>query len=185
MSGRPKAICKVPDCVKIVNGLGLCPMHYRRYRMSGTVADPVVDPLKRFIASTDFTEACWLWRGNKFPAGYGQFVVGKSSNLAHRWIYQVLVGPISEGLVLDHLCGTPSCVNPEHLEPVTQQVNTLRGISPAAVNAKKTHCIRGHAFDTGNTYINPSGQRQCRRCMKIRMSESKSRHLTGGTPSLL
>jgi hypothetical protein len=85
---------------------------------------------------------------------------------AHRYAYELLVGPIASGLVLDHLCRNPGCVNPKHLEPVTDRENTRRGISSAAENAKKTHCYRGHPFDERNTYVNLKGKRACRECAK-------------------
>lgn len=66
---------------------------------------------------------CWLWCGAKAPGGYGQVRQGPSSKLAHRVVYEFLVGPIAGGLVLDHLCFTTACVNPKHLRPITIQQN--------------------------------------------------------------
>jgi hypothetical protein len=103
--------------------------------------------------------------GGKSSAGYGQFWSGERLVGAHRWMYEYLVGPISDGLQLDHLCRVPACVNPAHLEPVTPKVNYLRGESPLAVNARKSVCKNGHPFDEENTVIVPRG-RQCRACRK-------------------
>ena len=113
---------------------------------------------------------CWEWTAAK-RGGYGVFGLGTRSDgliRAHRYAYAELVGPIPEGLQLDHLCRNRPCVNPEHLEPVTGRENTLRGESPQAQNARKTHCPRGHAYDLLNTYSGGKGGRQCDICRKER-----------------
>lgn len=82
------------------------------------------------------TDGCWLWVGAKTDMGYGTYTPYEQPTvLAHRHIYQLLVGPIPDGLVLDHLCRTPLCVNPNRLEPVTQRENCLRGARSALRNA--------------------------------------------------
>jgi len=103
---------------------------------------------------------CWVWMGTVANNGYGK--IGKS--VAHRIFYEQEFGPVPEGLQLDHLCRNRLCVNPAHLEPVTQRENIMRGTSPTAVNARKTHCIRGHEYTTENTYIRSNGYRMCRAC---------------------
>lgn len=114
-------------------------------------------------------DACWLWMAAKSPAGYGKVSAGGGGHLsAHRVAYELLVGPIPEGLTLDHLCRVPTCVNPAHLEPVTMRENILRGFSPMAQQARQTHCIQGHPFDAVNTYISPQGMRKCRECARAR-----------------
>lgn len=98
---------------------------------------------------------CWNWPGHRDRQGYGK--VGK--RLAHRLVYQAALGePIPDGMVIDHLCRNPSCVNPEHLDVVTPEENTKRGL-----RANATHCIHGHPFDATNTYISAQG-RSCRAC---------------------
>jgi len=90
--------------------------------------------------------------------------------MVHRIAYEFALGPIPDGLTLDHLCRNTICCNPAHLEPVTLRVNTLRGTSPIADNARKTHCKNGHPFDEANTY-NPPKQpthRHCRICQNER-----------------
>lgn len=80
----------------------------------------------------------------------------------------VFKGPIAEGLQIDHLCRNPPCINPAHLEAVTPRTNNLRGESPAAREARQTHCLNGHPFDEVNTYRKPSGKRECILCMQQR-----------------
>jgi len=110
--------------------------------------------------------SCWLWTGGKTRNGYGQAYDPGSKRvwLVHRLAYWLLVGPIPQGLTLDHLCRVRHCVNPSHLEPVTSRVNTLRGVGHSAVNAAKSECVNGHPFDLINTRIRRSGRRDCRIC---------------------
>src|SRR5438132_7769766 len=117
-------------------------------------------------------DECWLWLASDNGAGYGQIARGSGTGmaLAHRVSYEFLVGPIPEGMTLDHLCRTPRCVNPAHLDPVPLRENILRGVSPAAQAARKTHCKHGHPFDSKNTYIDPDGIRRCRECARLRQN---------------
>lgn len=113
---------------------------------------------------------CWLWTGAKTVSGYGYFVRNESgqrfSARAHRLAYELLVGPVPEELVIDHLCRNKSCVNPAHLEVVTQRENIMRGEAPSAVNARKTHCLNGHLLSDVNVYVSPRGDRTCRACRR-------------------
>jgi hypothetical protein len=113
---------------------------------------------------------CWLWVGSADKLGYGRLIVGGRGGrswLAHRYVYTLHRGSIPDGLVLDHLCRTPCCVNPWHLEPVTIAENLLRG-RVGEFNAAKTHCPQGHEYNERNTknYRRRDGQwmRICRRC---------------------
>jgi hypothetical protein len=109
---------------------------------------------------------CWLWSASKQGNGYGKFAAGGRGGkwlAAHRVVYEVLIAPIEPGLELDHLCKVILCVNPDHLEPVTPRENKLRGTSPAAIHAKKTHCPEGHPYDEQNTRWNKN-MRHCRLC---------------------
>lgn len=96
---------------------------------------------------------CWLWLGNCSYQGYGSFSSGGKNRPAHRWSYERFVGLIPAGLVIDHLCRVRCCVNPDHLEPVSNRENILRGYGAPALNATKTHCIHGHEFTPENTRI--------------------------------
>ena len=106
---------------------------------------------------------CWLWVGYVMPNGYGQAWRNGRVTSAHRVIYECAVGPVSPSLVLDHLCRTPQCVNPRHLDPVTDKVNLARG-KPGEM-AARSQCSVGHPFDSENTYVNPASRgRRCRAC---------------------
>ena len=118
---------------------------------------------------------CWLWHGS-LVKGYGSLVVDhpvnrRKTGLAHRVAYEWVRGPIPAGLTLDHLCRVRRCVNPFHLEPVTNRENILRGESPAAQHTRVTACPQGHPYDHANTWIRirrGGPQRVCRTCERIR-----------------
>lgn len=111
---------------------------------------------------------CWRWTGAIQGAGYGVYWVGKKCKLAHRLAYTALVGPIPAGLVLDHLCRNRWCVNPAHLEPVTDRVNIHRSpIAKAAVQARRTHCPSGHEYAGANLIVRGK-RRFCRQCQSDR-----------------
>jgi hypothetical protein len=91
---------------------------------------------------------CWLWTGYRYPLGYGKFSVGTEQGYAHIWSFRLHIGPVPDGKELDHLCRNPSCVNPNHLEPVTHRENVLRGKSAHLTDAdvlviKSTPVVRG------------------------------------------
>lgn len=121
----------------------------------------------RFMIKVNKTDNCWLWTACKNVNGYGVFGLEGKPHLAHRVSYEMHVGPISKGLVIDHLCRNRSCVNPEHLEPVDQRENIMRGESPAARCAKVTHCPQGHEYNKENTRLY-RGYRYCRVCDRQR-----------------
>lgn len=118
----------------------------------------------RFWAKVEPTGFCWNWTARTMPTGHGQFRGDGGSVLAHRWAYEYLVGPIPGGLVLDHLCRNTRCVNPDHLDPVTNAENVLRGFGPTASHARKTHCPRGHELPPKVA----GRKRTCRECERAR-----------------
>lgn len=130
----------------------------------GPKARPAID---RFTEKTAPGEnGCIVWIASGNGAGYGAMYIAKGKRvLAHRWSYEHYVGPIPEGLDLDHLCRNRACVNPQHLEPVAHRVNVLRGTAPTAINATKTHCPQGHAYDEANTRVS-RGKRECMACKR-------------------
>lgn len=125
----------------------------------------------------DPNSGCWLWTGALASNGYGHIMGETKQDLAHRVSYRLHVGEIPKGLNLDHLCRVRSCVNPDHLEPVTHAENVRRGLSPAmftkaaiARGHAKTHCPSGHPFSLENTYTynSPTGpHRACRICIGV------------------
>lgn len=174
--------CSVPDCSREHHAKGYCSMHHLRWKKWG---DPQVTyghhppTSHRFWSKVNKQGSmppqsvapglCWEWIGAKTPGGYGQFWLNPKKVVSHRFAYEQLVGEIPEGLQLDHLCRNRACVNPEHLEPVTQQVNILRGFSIATANRLKTHCPHGHLYSAENTYIHPKNNgRICRACARKR-----------------
>ncbi len=108
------------------------------------------------LAAAEVRDGCWIWSGNIARNGYGRY--GARGQYAHRVAYELLVGPIPEGLTIDHLCRVHACVNPKHLEPVPLKVNILRGTSPPALHARRGRCARGHEF------THPGNQRRCTIC---------------------
>lgn len=128
---------------------------------------PTMPIEERFWSHVDKTPTCWLWTGSKDRQGYGTFGVGSRTDgtrrtvKAHRWAYERYVGPFPAGLEPDHLCRTPACVRPDHLEPVTHQENALRGLSALHPLA----CAAGHRLTPENTYFGPKG-RVCRTCQR-------------------
>lgn len=110
-------------------------------------------------------DGCWEWIGGKIPDGYGQMLWNGRLRLAHRIAYELHYGePPADDMTVDHLCRNRGCVNPAHLEQVSNRENILRGIGPTAVNARKTHCVHGHPFDETNTKRRSDGGRRCRAC---------------------
>lgn len=139
---------------------------------------------------------CWEWIAATVSEGYGACKFDGSMLLSHRLAYESLIGPIPDGLAIDHRCHTEDvscpggkgcphrrCVNPAHLEPVTTRENLLRGKTLNAANAAKTHCPQGHPYDEGNTYLSPKGSRDCRACRREAARRYRRRNI-GQRPAL-
>lgn len=126
---------------------------------------------------------CWDWTASKSHFGYGRIRLTENGRsvvrYAHRVMYELIKGHVAAGLDLDHLCRNPSCINPAHLEPVTRQVNVIRGINPQLSRDRKlsrTTCQHGHPYTPENTYIHPDlGFRKCRTCGREQHRESDAR----------
>lgn len=160
--------CTIGGCERPRKARGWCGTHHERWRRNGTTDDLTPATEERFWAKVTCGD-CWEWTGACGPDGYGRFKPPNSVPvLAHRYAYELLVGRIPDGLQIDHLCRVRACVNPDHLEPVTQRENILRGEAPTAVNARKSQCKNGHPYDLLNTYWRPDGGRDCRVCQRER-----------------
>lgn len=127
--------------------------------------------VSRFWEKVSKTDNCWNWTGQKSEKGYGLFSVQRKRKRAHQIAYLLSVGPIPDGLQLDHLCRNKSCVNPEHLEPVTSRENTMRGIkyrvyTQGKPRKRKEFCKYGHPMSGDNLYIRPNGQNSCKTCLR-------------------
>ncbi|WP_113903495.1 HNH endonuclease signature motif containing protein [Brevibacterium celere] len=134
-------------------------------------------PLDRLLAKTRRVDSgCLEFTGARSSQGYGFVRINGKNLYAHRVSYQLQVGPIPDGMVIDHLCRNTSCVEPTHLESVTPQENTLRGVSIQANNARKTHCLRGHPFEGDNLRIDTTGRRICRTCKRETQRRLRSRN---------
>ena len=127
-------------------------------------------PLERLLPKINFDgpDGCWVVDSHK-PGNYVTLSLGsratkRGSVSAHRLVWEEFVGPIPDGMELDHVCRNRGCFNPDHLEPVTCRENLLRGETLAAQNAAKTHCHKGHPFDERNTGPTATGARRCRAC---------------------
>jgi HNH endonuclease len=181
--------CKVEGCDTPVpapgGARGMCGKHYCRWKNHG---DPLVvhrhgwsgkSAEDRFWPKVnkdgpvpDYAPhlgPCWLWTAGHAEGGYGTFWSSAQEERegghlvpAHRFAYELLVGPIPAGLHLDHLCRVPACVRPAHLEPVTLRENVLRGIAPPAEHARKETCPADHPYDV----VRPDGKRRCSICDK-------------------
>jgi hypothetical protein len=117
---------------------------------------------------------CWVWQKSRTIDGYGVIAANKKVKGAHRVAYQLYIGEITEGLVIDHLCRNPPCVNPDHLEMVTNRVNALRGVSPSIQVYLSGVCMRGHVLTEKNSRINPkTGLRTCLTCYNTRRNERR------------
>lgn len=185
--------CTIPGCEGKHLARDFCRKHYERWYRHG---DPLIErslgkaPEERFWEKVDKNGPlikarpdlgpCWVWDASARDNGYGQFNLYGRMLGAHRVAYLFAKGGVPDDLQLDHLCHTHDptclggnecphrrCVNPDHLEPVTQRVNLLRGQGFVAKNAAKTHCKHGHPFSDANTRIR-NGTRLCVECYRER-----------------
>lgn len=168
-------VCELPDCDLPHRARGFCDKHYQATRIRRRKAvGPTRDEYIRgriVITPSD----CWTWTMS-LNVGYGRATFQGIAQSAHRFSYETYVGPIPDGLVIDHLCRNTACVNPDHLEPVTDAVNIARGESPSAASRRDEVCARqGHAMSGPNLYVSPRGKRVCRECNHQRYVERKAR----------
>jgi hypothetical protein len=125
------------------------------------------DPMDRFTEKVDFGDftGCWLWGACVYANGYGAVRVNGRTGVAHRWLWEQVVGLVPAGKELHHTCGIRRCVNPDHLQLVTRREHMhLSENSIAAAHAKVTHCPQGHEYTGAHAYTDKKGRRSCRVC---------------------
>lgn len=142
----------------------------------------------RALSKVERRDGCWRWLGSHFQTtGYALFNAKHDDSVwrpttAHRAVWEALVGPVPEGLVLDHLCRNRWCVNPAHLEPVPQRINMFRGMAPAAIVQRTDVCCRGHIYTEENTRWrkgrNGRMKRACRACDRYHETRRPPRRKT-------
>jgi hypothetical protein len=133
-------LCSIPGCPKKMGANQLCQMHRARLRRTGTTDPQVTSHInaeERFnLGVVKVSDGCWLWSGEPSSTGYVHLSLGgRRKMLGHRWAYEHFKGPIPDGLHIDHLCKVRSCLNPDHLEAVTQAENNRRAWVVRRANA--------------------------------------------------
>jgi hypothetical protein len=140
----------------------------------------IQDPEERFWSKVNKTELCWIWQGALSEKGYGTFSIRGKQIRAHRYSWELVNGKIADGLVIDHLCENKACVKPEHLEPVTNKENLLRGEvgkKNAEHHKAKTHCRNGHEYTEENTaHWNRKSRGVLTRRCKVCYAEQQARN---------
>lgn len=189
---RPQSItpCSVDGCLRAAKARGWCHAHYTHWHRTGDPGPAFPErfpPLVRFGQYAVAQGDCLEWVGVRNSQGYGQFGVGRRHYLAHRWLYENVIGPLPRELELDHLCRNRACVKLAHLEPVTHRENMRRGVAAVAVwrstasavaaysaqRRAETYCPQGHEWAAGNEYESPQGHRMCRSCLRGRERERR------------
>lgn len=138
---------------------------------SKVIPDLNPDILQRFWSKIIKTGNCWEWTACVLKNGYGQFTIDQKLYYAHRVSYAIFIGDIPNNLHLDHLCRNRKCVNPDHLEPVTNEENIRRGLTGLQrgfQQKSKTHCLKGHPYSGNNLYLRKDRDgRECKKCKRI------------------
>jgi hypothetical protein len=171
-------ICSVPECDNPSRARGWCTKHYTRWMNNGTMAPQMIrnDDLSRFWSKVDKRGdgECWPWTGALTHDGYGRFRTKTSHEISSVVAYRLLIGPIPEGMQVDHVfargCTRRDCVNPAHLEAVTVSVNIQR-----SAPGRRTHCPRGHEYTPENTSYTSGTGRTCVICNRERNRRARAR----------
>lgn len=177
--------CSVADCTRKHFAAGLCGPHYKRKwrygdpEAGGLFRDGTIESdiarMHRFSQLTD--EGCLVWIGSFDTMGYGRLIWKGKNHSSHRVMYQLVKGPIPEGLELDHLCSNKPCINPDHLEPVTHSVNLQRYYA-----TKPNYCPHGHEYTEKNRLIDRNGVKRCRECVRANTRVQNAKRRAKVTP---
>lgn len=160
--------CPIAGCRNFQRARGYCTTHLLRLALYG---DPNTLSIRKMMTPSQLfwsrvtggdIGTCWEWQGAITAAGYGAHMGAG----AHRFAYEDIVGPIPDGLQLDHLCNNKACVNPWHLEPVTPLVNTHRMMIHTGTGIGATHCPSGHEYTVANIQPKAGNRRGCRACAR-------------------
>lgn len=127
------------------------------------LADMRMEACEYVGRKVELVGSCWVWLGKHRPNGYGRASFSGLQTYAHRFSYMAFIGTIPEGLVIDHLCKVRGCVNPDHLEAVTQKLNLLRSENFSGYKMRQTHCGHGHLLEGSNIVLR-KGRRNCLPC---------------------
>lgn len=140
-----------------------------------------LDPIRNWWTKLERTpDGCWVWTAGTDQDGYGKFAIGLGGQnqihtRAHRFAYEVFIGPIPDGMVVCHSCDNPPCANPDHLwlgTPIDNNADKVAKDRQAKVwglpltRARQTHCKYGHEFTPENTYVSGRGHRSCKTCRR-------------------
>lgn len=161
MVQRTKKLCSVDGCNKTHYGRGWCQKHYSRWRKNGdpliksTTVLPPKDAIRAYVAEQG---DCLVWTRSKFASGYGLIWVNNRNTPTHRYAWELVNGPIPEGMELDHICWNRACLRIEHLRLATLSQNS----------ANRMHGVQnqsGHrnVFKNGNKWkvvINYQGEKR-------------------------
>lgn len=173
--------CLVEGCARVEHARQLCGNHYQTWRKHGTPTPTPQTRMEIFMARVDKDGPiaklkpelgrCWVWTGTLRQSGYGAFTPSRPgpSRAAHCWLYEQTIGPIPDGLDLDHFaCENRACVRPSHVRPATRRENVLRSaISLPALQRARMECPQGHRYEGANLLVK-KGTRQCRTCHRDR-----------------
>lgn len=173
-------ICSIEGCGRAHSARGLCNTHYVAARKAGDLPSRPTpeDRFWRFVTKSD---GCWTWEGSVERTGYGKFWWDDRLGYAHRFAYEMGHGPIPEGMTVDHLCRTPLCVRPDHLEAVSQMENNRRAVFNATERGQVTAtCIRGHLKTPENVYRHGT-RYHCRVCRRDAARERYRRNRADAT----
>lgn len=163
---KKRSRCSVDGCENLTQAWGRCPKHYERMKKYGSDELPEEPPFLDYILSRCEIGICWSFESPRAD-GYGKVTRDGRQYLVHRAVWEELVGPIPDGMDIDHLCRNRSCCNPDHLEPVPRLENFLRGYHQSADSLRRQVCKRGHPFE-GNRIVRKDGRTECRPCVRER-----------------